>query len=185
MYWRWIYAYMARATERRLHFDSPTRTRVNSDSSVNDGYCFRLFSVDTSPSTYFSPFPSRTLSRCTWTMTDSGQLRSSISLLGNHAEFLLSRSTSALNTLQASHALWFLLEEKETSTNGQNSKVSWHSIVDQSVRIDLPVFRRSAASGRSGWRRDFPLQQKVPVPSLYPARCRKLLAMHNDHKQRS
>ena len=34
-------------------FDSPTRTRVNSDSSVNDGYCFRLFSVDTSPSTYF------------------------------------------------------------------------------------------------------------------------------------
>ena len=25
----------------------------------------------------------------------------------------------------------------------------------QSVRIDLPVFGRSAASGRSGWRRDF------------------------------
>ena len=94
-----------RATERRLHFDSQTRTRVNSDSSVNDGYCFRLFSVDTSPSTYFSPFPSRTLPRSTRTMTDSCQLRSSISLLGNHAEFLLSRSTSALNTLQASHAL--------------------------------------------------------------------------------
>ena len=94
-----------RATERQLHFDSPTRTRVNSDSSVNDGYCFRLFSVDTSPSTYFSPFPSRTLPRSTRTMTDSGQLRSSISLLGNHAEFLLSRNTSALNTLQASHAL--------------------------------------------------------------------------------
>ena len=94
-----------RATERRLHFDSPTRTGVNLDSSVNDGYYFRLFSVDTSPSTYFSPFPSRTLPRSTRTMTDSGQLRSSISLLGNHAEFLLSRSTSALNTLQASHAL--------------------------------------------------------------------------------
>ena len=45
-----------RATERRLHFDSPTRTRVNSDSCVNDGYCLRLFSVDTSPSTYF-PLP--------------------------------------------------------------------------------------------------------------------------------
>ena len=142
-----------RATERRLHFDSPTRTRVNLDSSVNDGYCFRLFSVDTSPSTYFSPFPRRTLPRSTRTMTDSGQLRSSISLLGNHADFLLSRSTSALNTLQASFALWFLLEEKETSTNRQNSKVSWHSIVDQSVRIDLPLFGRSAASGRSGWRR--------------------------------
>ena len=108
-----------------------------------------------SPSTYFSPFPSRTLPRSTRTVTDSGQLWSSISLLGNHAEFLLSRSTSALNTLQASLALWFLLEEKETSTNRQYSKVSWHSIVDQSVRIDLPVFGRSAASGRSGWRRDF------------------------------
>ena len=94
-----------RATERRLHFDSPTRTRVISDSFVNDGYCFRLFSVDTSASTFFSPFPSRTLPRSTRTMTDSGQLRSSISLLGNHAEFLLSRSTSALNTLQTSHAL--------------------------------------------------------------------------------
>ena len=85
MYWRWIYAW--RATERRLHFDSPTRARVNLDSSVNDGYWFRLFSVDTSPSTYFSPFPSRTLPRSTRTMTDSGQLRSLISLLGNHADF--------------------------------------------------------------------------------------------------
>ena len=104
LHWHWIYAYIVdrrRSTERRLHFDSPTRTCVNSDSSVNDGYCFRLFSLDMSPSTYFSPFPSRTLPRSTRTMTDSGQLRSSISLLGNHADFLLSRSTSALNTLQA------------------------------------------------------------------------------------
>ena len=80
MYWRWIYSW--RATERRLHFDSPTRARVNSELSVNDGYCFRLFSVDTPPSTYFSPFPSRTLPRSTRTMTDSGQLRSSISWSG-------------------------------------------------------------------------------------------------------
>ena len=41
---------------------------------------------------------------------------------------------------------FFFWEEKETSTNRQNSKVSWHSIADQSVRIDLPVFGRSAAS---------------------------------------
>ena len=81
------HAYAWWGTERRLHFDSPTRTRVNSDSCVNDGYCLRLFGVDTSPSTYFSLFPSRTLPRSTRTMTDSGQLRSSISLLGNHAEF--------------------------------------------------------------------------------------------------
>ena len=73
--------------EHRLHFDSPTYTRVNSDSCVNDGYCLRLFSVDTSPSIYFSPFPSRTLPRSTRTMTDSGQPRSSISLPGYHVDF--------------------------------------------------------------------------------------------------
>ena len=74
-------------TERRLHFDSSTRTRVNADSCVNDGCCLRHFSVDTAPSTYFSPFPSRTLPRSTRTMTDSGQLRSSISLPGYHVDF--------------------------------------------------------------------------------------------------
>ena len=88
-----------RATGRRLHFDSPTRIRVNSDSCVNDGYCLHLFSVDTSPSTYFSPFPSRTLPRSTRTMTDSGQLRSSISLLGNHADFFYFREARQLWTL--------------------------------------------------------------------------------------
>ena len=88
-----------RPTKRRLHLDSPTRTRVNSDLCVNDGYCLRLFSVDTSPSTYFFPFPIRTLPRSIRMITDSGQLRSSMSLLGNHAEVLLSRSRSALNTL--------------------------------------------------------------------------------------
>ena len=82
----WIFAYIVdrrRSTERRLHFDSSTRT----DSCVNDGYCLRLFSVDTAPSTYFSPFPSRTLPRSSRTMTDSGQLRSSISLRRYHVDF--------------------------------------------------------------------------------------------------
>ena len=86
----WIYAYIVdrrRSTERRLHFGSPTRTRVNSDSCVNDGYCLRHFSVDTVPSTYFFLFPSRTLPPSTRTMTHSGQLRSSISLPGYHVDF--------------------------------------------------------------------------------------------------
>ena len=46
--------------------------------------------------------------------------------------------------------LWLLLdlEEKETSTNRQNSKVSSHSIIDWSVRFTLPVhvFGQSVAS---------------------------------------
>ena len=40
-----------------LHFDSPTHTRVNSDSCVNDGYCLRLFSVDYGAFDLFFPFP--------------------------------------------------------------------------------------------------------------------------------
>ena len=86
----WIYTYIVdrrRSTERRLHFDSRTRMRVNSDSCVNDGYCLRHFSVDTAPSTYFSPFPSRTLPHSTRTMIGSGQLRSSISLPGYQVDF--------------------------------------------------------------------------------------------------
>ena len=84
----------------------------------------------------------RRWSRASYNVTDAG---------------IVSRLWVSLHPLPFNlhHALWFLLEEKETSTNRQNSKVSWHSIVDQSVRIDLPVFGRSAASGRSGWRRDF------------------------------
>ena len=85
-----------RSTERRLHFDSPTHIRVNSDSCVNDGYCLGRFGVDTAPSTCFSPFPSRTLPRSTRTMTDSGQLRWSISLPGYHVDFFYFRGARQL-----------------------------------------------------------------------------------------
>ena len=119
--------------ERRLHFDSPTRTRVNSDSCVNDGYCLRHFSVDTAPSTYFSPFPSRTLPRSTRTMTDSGQLRSSISLPGYHVDFFYFRGARQLWTLyrQPLGCDLFWKRRKHQQTDIQNSKVSLHSIVDQ------------------------------------------------------
>ena len=48
---------------------------------------FVFFSVNTSPLTNISPFSSRTLPRSTRTMTDRGQLRSSISLPEYHADF--------------------------------------------------------------------------------------------------
>ena len=97
-----------RSTERRLHFDSPTHTRVNSDSFVNNGYCLRHFSVDTAPSTHFSPFPSRTLPRSTRTMTDTptaANFDRRSHCPGTMSIFLLSRSTSALSTLQAALGL--------------------------------------------------------------------------------
>ena len=143
------------STERRLHFDSPTHTRVNSDSCVNDGYCVRHFSVDTAPSTYFSPFPSRTLPRSRRTMTDSGQLRSSISLPGYQRDFF--NFTEHVSFEHSTGSPWpVIYSGREGNINKQtdiqNSKVSSsHSIVDQAVRIALlTVFGRSAASARSG-----------------------------------
>ena len=120
------------------------------DSSVNDGYCFRLFSVDTSPSTYSSPFPSRTLPRSTRTMTDSGQLRSSISLLGNHAEFLLSRSTSALNTLQASHAP-VISSRREGNINKRTKLKSFLTLDRRSVSPHRPACVRALRGQWAIW----------------------------------
>ena len=111
--------------ERRLHFDSPTRTRVNSDSCVNDGYCLRHFSEDTAPSTYFSPFPSRTLPRSTRTMTDSGQLRSSISLPGYHVDFFTFAEHVSFEHSTGSPwpVILFWKRRKHQQTDIQNSKV--------------------------------------------------------------
>ena len=142
-----------RSTERGLHFDSPTHTRVNSESCVNDGYCLRHFSVDTAPLTYFSSFPSRTLPRSTRTMMDSGKLWSSISLHG-YVDFFYIHGARQLWALYrqplACDLLW--KRRKHQQTDIHNSKVSSsHSIVDQAVRIALlTVFGRSAASARSG-----------------------------------
>ena len=153
VHWHWIYAYIVDrwpATERRLHFDSTTRTRVNSDSCVNDGYCLRLFSVNTSPSTNFSPCPSRTLPRSTRTMTDSGQLRSSISLPWHHADFFtFAEHVSFEHSTGSSCPV--ISSRREGNINKQIKLKSSYSIVDQSVRVALHVFWRSAASARSGW----------------------------------
>ena len=157
VHWHWIYAYIVdrrRSTERRLHFDSPTRTRVNSDSCVNDGYCLRHFSLDTAPSTCFSPFPSRTLPRSTRTMTDSGQLRSSISLPGYHVDFFtFAKHVSFEHYREPLACVLFWKRRKHQQKDIQNSNVSSHSIVNQAVRIALlicmPGFWRSAASARS------------------------------------
>ena len=145
-------------TKRRLHFDSPTRTRVNSDSFVNDGYCLCHFSVDTAPSTYFSPFPSRTLPRNTRTMTDSGQLRSLISLPGYHVDFYTFAEHVSFE--HSTNSLWpVIYSGKEGNINQQTKLKSFFTLDRRSgsphLALLMPVFGRSAASARSGWRRDF------------------------------
>ena len=129
------------STERRLHFDSPTRTRVNSDSCVNDGYCLRHFSVDTAPSTYFSPFPSRTLPRSTRTMTGSGQLRSSISLPGYHVDFFTFAEHVSFE--HSTGSPWpVIYSGREGNINKQTYKTQkflHESIVDQAGRIALLI----------------------------------------------
>ena len=50
----------------------------------------------------------------------------------------------------------FFWKRRKHQQTDKTQKFFWHSTVDQSVHIALPgVFGRSAASGRSGWRRDF------------------------------
>ena len=113
----------------------------------------RHFSVDTASSTYFSPFPSRTLPRSTRTMTDSGQLRSSISLPGCHVDFFTFAEHVSFEHTTGSR--WpVIYSGREGNINKQTyktQKFSSHSIVDQAVRIALlmPVFGRSAANARS------------------------------------
>ena len=139
-----------RSTERRLHFDSPTHTRVNSDSCVNDGYCLRHFSVDTAPSTYFPPFPSRTLPRSTRTMTDSGQLRSSISLPGYHVDFFTFAEHVSFE--HSTGSPWpVIYSGREGNINKQTYKTQKFLHTRSSMRQSAsPVFGRSTASPRSG-----------------------------------
>ena len=141
VHWHWIYACIVdrrRSTERRLHFDSPTRTRVNSDSCVNDGYCLRHFSVDTAPSTNFSPFPSRTLSRSTRTMTDSGQLRSSISLPGYHVDFFTFAEHVSFE--HSTGSPWpVIYSGREGNSNKQTKLKSFFTLDHQVVRIALLI----------------------------------------------
>ena len=138
-----------------FHFDSPTHTCVNSDSCVNDGYCLRLFSVDTAPSTYFSPFPSRTLPRSTGTMTDSGQLRSSISLPGYHVDFFTFAEHVSFE--HSTGSPWpVIYSGREGNTNKQTNKTQKFLHTRSSIRQSASpcsctvVLGLSAASARSG-----------------------------------
>ena len=147
-----------RSTERRLHFDSPTHTRVNSDRGVNDGYCLRYFSVDTAPSTYFSTFPSRTLPRSTRTMTDSSQLRSSISLPGYHVDFFFTFAEHVSFEHSTGSPWPVIYSGRERNINKQTYKTQKFLHTRSSIRQSTspcsywhaPVFGRSAASAPSG-----------------------------------
>ena len=150
----WIYAHIV----DRLGHRTSASLRLFDSYSCEFGFVFQWWLLSSSfqcgyvAFDLFSPFPSRTLPRSTRTMTESSQLRLSILLLGNHADFLLSQSTSALSTQWAALVLWLLLEEKETSTNRQNWKfLRTRSSIGQSPSPCLcsggprPV--------RSGWQR--------------------------------
>ena len=153
---------------------------MNWDSCVNDGYCLRHFSVDTAPSTYFSPFPNRTLPRSTRTMTDSGQLRSSISLPGYHVDFFTFAEHVSFE--HSTGSPWpVIYSGREGNINKQTYKTQKFQVHTRSS------IRQSASlcSGAPRPVRDLALAPRlsvatevpVPVPSSHPVRCRKLLAM--------
>ena len=168
VHWHWIYEYAyivdrRRSTERRLHFDSPTCTRVNSDLCVNDGYCLRHFSVDTAPSTYFSPFPSRTLPRSTRTMTDSGQLRSLISLPGYHVDFFTFAEHVSFE--HSTGSPWpVIYSGREGNINKQTFKTQKFLHTRSSIRQSASPC--SCLSGRSAAR---PVRDLALAPRLFLA----------------
>ena len=132
-----------------------------SDSCVDDGYCLRLWSVWRSPFTYF---PLSQVELCL-AVREKKWLRAAKHDRWfpppppprYHADFLLSRRTSVLKTLLAALVLWLILEEKETSTNRQSSKVSSHDCRSASL-YHSACFRalRDSRPTQSSWqRRDF------------------------------
>ena len=83
-------------------------------------------------------------------MTESGQLRSSISLLGNHADFYtFAKHLSFEHSMGSSRPM--ITSRREGNINKQTKlKITSHSIVDRSVRFSLPVFGPSAAGAIIG-----------------------------------
>ena len=148
-----------RATERRLHFDSPTRTGVNSDSSFNDAYCFRLFSVDTSPSIYFSPFPSRTLPRSTRTMTQWQRPTSIVDLTAREPCRIFTFAKHVCFEHSTGIPCPVISSRRDGNINKRTKLKSFLTLDRRSVSPHRPASVRALrgqCSGRSGWRRDFP-----------------------------
>ena len=136
----WIYTHtssIGQATKRPLHFDSPTRTRGNSDLCVDDDYCLRLLSVDTSPLTYFSPFPSRTLPWITRTMTESANFDRRSHCSGPCRCFTFVKHVSFEHSMGSS----MITSRRHGNINKHAKlKIFSHSIVHRSVHFALPVF---------------------------------------------
>ena len=113
--------------------------------------------MDTAPSTYFSPLPSRTLPRSTRMMTDSAQLRSSISRPRYHADFFTFAEHVSFERSTGSRCP-VISSRREGNINKQTKLKNFFTLDRRSVIIALPMFMlfgHSAASARSGWRRDF------------------------------
>ena len=99
--------------------------------------------------TYFSPFPSQTLPRSTRTMTDSGQLRSSISLPGYHVDFFT--FVEHVSFEHSTGSPWpVIYSGREGNINKQTYKTQNFFKLDRRSGSHACVFGRSPASARSG-----------------------------------
>ena len=78
-------------------------------------------------------------------MTESGELRLSISLLEPCRFFTFAKHVSFEHSMGSSRPM--ITSRRERNINKQTKlKISSHSIVDRSVRFALPVFGRSKAA---------------------------------------
>ena len=114
-----------------------TRTRLDSNSCVDNGFFLRVLSLDTSSSTYFPLFQ---LALRPASTPDSNRRRSSISPPRNHVSFSLAKQVSFEHSISSPSLLLLREGKKNIQTNDRQmtrQKVSPQFVVDRSsARLD-------------------------------------------------
>ena len=134
---------------RRWSFElgCQTRTCLDSNSCVDNGFFLRVLSLDTSSSTYFPLF---TLALHPASTPDSSRRRSSISLPRNDVAFSLAKQVSFEHSISSPSLLLLREGKKNIQTNDRQmtrQKVSPQFVVDwSSARPDRDRGQRCSAA---------------------------------------
>ena len=130
-----------------FEFGCRTRTRLDSNSCVDNGFFLRVLSLDTSSSTYFPLFQ---LALHPASTPDSNRRRSSISPPRNHVVFCLAKQVSLEHSIGSPRLLLLREGKKNIQTNDRpmtRQKVSPQFVVDRSsARPDRDRGQRCSAA---------------------------------------
>ena len=159
-----------RLYELRRYFASRTRTRLDLNSCVGDG--FRLLSLDTLSSTYFFSFPTPFANR----KYARQQPTSIVNLRAQEPCCLFFRKPSQLWTLNKQPLPYHYFKKWIESLQTNDRQMTRKNFLRSSSQSLIGPLRPEQSSGSAAAPR-LPQQQQVPVPSSYPDRCRTVLAI--------